>query len=422
MRLEDVAASAIAKNITYYLNIDDPKWKLMNLSTYMRNVVLKALSSRTIYHPGVSEQELFRILEVLLNRLTLEINLSDGHMYIYRECSEEQVCEILDLISTKATNLKKLEFFTTLVSTQRMVFIFRDDPEIYLSDDITYLKYCFTMYLPGLERIESRNAYHIFRDFSCCRYLNWKEHLELPEQASRLRFLHAHPPKKILTFYLKFPFVTHLTVSPDHRRHYDQNAIESMMHFSHLESLRLIDQLALYIEPFIDHYGAHLRTLIINAMMDGDLNLNHISSKCPQLEVLEIATEVSSFNSEDLFPKLKEFMWSIPYESNNIKLSDILSMPMLESIRIHDIRNSSFNLDDLKGQSADMISNQKVPSQLKIFHMFYIEKDRAKNYFAILKYCPRSQQNSRFSADLLEQRKEGRKYLTFPFFIKTKTK
>ncbi|CAB3386741.1 Hypothetical predicted protein [Cloeon dipterum] len=375
MRLEDVTALAIAKNITYYLNIDDPKWKLMNFSSYLRNVMLKALSSRTIYRiypSGVSEQELFRVLEVLLNRLTLEINLRNGHMDIYRRCSEEQFCEILDLISTKATNLEKLEFSTNLGSTQRMVFISRDDPEIYLYN-IYDLKYYLTMYLPVLERIEIRSAGQKFRDFGCCHYLNWKEHLELPEQTSQLRFLHAHPPKKILAFYLKFPFVTHLTVSPDHRRHYDQNAIDSMMHFSHLESLRLNDKLALYIEPFMDHYGVHLRTLIIDAMMDGDLNLNYISSKCPQLEVLEISTKVSSFNSEDLFPQLKEFLWAIPYVSNNIKLSNILSMPMLECIRIHDIRNSSFNLDDLKGQSADMISKQKVPSQLKLFYMFYIE-------------------------------------------------
>ncbi|CAB3386733.1 Hypothetical predicted protein [Cloeon dipterum] len=258
------------------------------------------------------------------------------------------------------------------------------------SEQIVDLKLSFTKYLTGLERVESMVDGD--SDSSLCNYLNWRDDLELPMEVSQLRYLHAHATENQL-FHTRFPHVTHLTVFPN-PNYGDANnqPIDSLEHFSHLESLRLVCGLREeYLQRLLNRHGANLRSLIIEQVEDHIVDLNFISARCQLLEVLDISTKFT-ISSKYLFPELKKLsLRCIEFDFDDIKLSYLLNIPNLEDLRIRDISIHTFDLDDLRGDCANMISNPPVLRQLEYLEisvwedeLFEDEIELARQYFKAL--------------------------------------
>ncbi|CAB3384494.1 Hypothetical predicted protein [Cloeon dipterum] len=427
-RLKDLTAEAIAKSITFYT---DNK-KTFKLSNDMKNEVLLALSSiKRKSQSVVSEkeaEEYLKGIKLLLNATTRELSLRDDGVLSFFPSTPIFTDKMLDLIADNAKNLGKLVYDKILNSTQSFVekickfeklntletsvkleyadlvhickslhnltyvdvqdltisdaadldnideikdafshlkvFLFESNSNLLRhSENLEILELACLLHIPGLQEI------HYFNDATFFPLIG-DENTNWPLESTALQSLRTHPIPGA-PYHESFPNVKNLTVHPNWKKtDIDQQSFEPLLHFSRLERLKLTSLSAIHISKFVESYGDNLLVLAICGQSSEVIDLNEISSSCPNLESLQISYYFSIDDSSDsnrnhLFPKLKKFIWVTTI--NKTRLSRVLSWPMLEKIDIISQIRDYFSLDDLR-ECADLISNGSVLTRLKTLY------------------------------------------------------
>ncbi|CAB3387054.1 Hypothetical predicted protein [Cloeon dipterum] len=200
------------------------------------------------------------------------------------------------------------------------------------------------------------------------------EILELPPQTSSLMNLGVI--STTLPIHRAFPCVRHLTIDWPDILDSMECSIDSLLHFSKLESLFLhspIPSEKIFYQ-LLDHYGSNLKKLFIKSFQF-KLRIGDIMNRCKKLESLAFL-QLVSFSDQSLkptqtFTELKELTWAIPIfvdSKDDQHLVHLLSSPKLEKVTI--TLDEDNNVDPLK-EISNLIADGQILRELKSLTIYF---------------------------------------------------
>ncbi|CAB3388620.1 Hypothetical predicted protein [Cloeon dipterum] len=193
-----------------------------------------------------------------------------------------------------------------------------------------------------------------------------------------------------------FPNVTHLKIQFEEnqsRSTPSHATLEDLLRFKKIKSLFLLScPAADILDRFLKQYGGHLHSLCVHSSVRRCLNYSfrNIFKACPNLETLMVLLGVQMADAKlDFFAKLKHLQWFDGYDyyetrqaaqmqPRSVRLSNILSAPLLQNFEMVDFRN---NLEELKLVSS-LIAEKKILNNLSTFR-YISRRDSSHDAFSV---------------------------------------
>ncbi|CAB3382857.1 Hypothetical predicted protein [Cloeon dipterum] len=385
--LVELSRRKIVKNLDFYKEHEEYGRRLKSLPVCLRDQVLRELTSLKFDGAfGDSKPNFEKKLQdfsFLLSSDTKEIDLDGLLSFCPQKYLRGQLWRVLQMIAAEAPNVQSL-IINGRNSMANTYILLRNFSLYYTLDRAILESICGLSKLKRLEisiRLMRLCIEHLpklrllnpwdFNDFNIPDVFNI---LKLPSETSSLMNLGVYPTS--VSIHQVFPEVRHLTIGWPYRSDTSESSIDTLLHFSKLESISVHPSLKLenILYQLLDRYGSNLRNLSIWSFKF-ELRMIDVMNRCKNLE--RLALHRASFFDQPLMPtqtfaELKELMWANPlFENSNYgqHLLHLLLAPKLEKVALILDGETCTDLDVLN-EIANLVASGHILRELKSFIIY----------------------------------------------------